>query len=133
MTDSTSNAADVVRAAMSAVENGDRDGWLGLFAEDAHLEDPVGQPPRDGRDEIAAFWDAGIAALEAVRFDVRKLHEVPEKVVVLADIAVTAPGGASASYDAVLHYVVDETGAIRSLRAFWDPQSVMAQLAGSSQ
>ena len=126
------NATDVVRAAMSAVESGDRDGWLGLFAEDAHLEDPVGQPARDGLGANAAFWDAGIAALEAVRFDVRKVHEIAEKTVVLADITVTAPGGASATYDAVLHYAIGEDGAIRSLRAFWDPQAVMAQLASSA-
>ena len=122
------NATDVVRAAMSAVESGDRDGWLGLFAEDAHLEDPVGQPARDGLGEIAAFWDAGIAALEAVRFDVRKVHEIAEKTVVLADITVTAPGGASATYDVAVHYVLDDAGSIASLRAFWDLASVASQL-----
>src|SRR5438094_10247213 len=35
----------------------DREGWLALFADDAVVEDPVGSPPRKGRDEIGAFWD----------------------------------------------------------------------------
>ena len=41
--------ADVAVRAMEAVGSGRRDEWLGLFAADAVLEDPVGQvPPRRG-------------------------------------------------------------------------------------
>jgi steroid Delta-isomerase len=125
----TADAAGVAAAAMTAVENGDRGAWLGLFAPDALLEDPVGQPARRGAEEIAAFWDVGIAALEDVRFEVRRVHRAPTEAVVLADISICAPGGATATYDAALHYVLDDSGAIQSLRAFWDPESVMAQLA----
>src|SRR5438309_3570497 len=41
----------------STFSAGDREAWLALFADDASLEDPVGSPPRQGRDDIAAFWD----------------------------------------------------------------------------
>ncbi len=126
------DAAEVAATAMSAVENGDRDAWLGLFAADALLEDPVGQPARRGAEEIAAFWDVGIAALEDVRFEVRRAHRAPTEAVVLADISIHAPGGATATYDAALHYVLDDSGAIKSLRAFWDPDSVMNQLAAGT-
>ncbi len=126
------DAADIAKTAMGAVERGDRDAWLGLFAADALLEDPVGQPARRGADEIAAFWDVGIAALEGVRFEVKRVHEAPAETVALVDVTIRAPGGASATYDAVLHYRLDDAGAIQSLRAFWDPESVMAQLAAGS-
>jgi ketosteroid isomerase-like protein len=116
---------------MSAVMAGDREAWIGGFAPDAVLEDPVGLPPHSGTDAIAAFWDNGIAGLESVRFEIRRVHEAPGEAVVLADIAIQAPGGAGATYDAVLHYAVDDAGAIRSLRAFWDPESVMSQLASA--
>src|SRR5690606_33867080 len=52
-------------ASMTAVEAGDRDGWLALFAPDAVVEDPIGPSPFDpegkghhGRDAIAAFYDS---------------------------------------------------------------------------
>ena len=36
------SARDLGQASMAAVEAGDRQAWLGLFAEDAVVEDPIG-------------------------------------------------------------------------------------------
>jgi steroid delta-isomerase len=124
------SAADVALRAMRSVQARQRETWLGLFATHAVLEDPVGHaPPRDGAGEVAEFWDAGIGVLEDVRFDVRRIHASPREAVVLADVAIRAPGGATATYDAVIHYTLDDSGAIIALRAFWDLPAVMAQLA----
>ena len=124
--------AEVAATAMRLVQDGERDAWLGLFAPDALLEDPVGHaPPRRGTDELAAFWDTAVAALDELRFDVRRLHETPLEAVALVDVAVWAPGGATATYDAAFHYTLDEHGAIGSLRAFWDLPAVLAQLAAA--
>jgi steroid delta-isomerase len=126
----TRTAADVARKAMSAVTAGSRDDWIGLFAECASLEDPVdGTSGRLGRAAIAEFWDTNITALDSVRFDIRRVHAVPGEALVLADVTVTAPGGASAHYDAAVHYRLNKNGEIESLRAFWDLPSVLAQLA----
>jgi steroid delta-isomerase len=122
--------ADVAVRAMEAVGAGRRDEWLGLFAADAVLEDPVGQvPARRGAAEIAEFWDTGIAGLEDVRFDVTRVHGAGPEAIVLADVSIRAPGGASATYDVAVHYVLDDAGSIASLRAFWDLASVASQLA----
>jgi hypothetical protein len=116
---------------MRAVEGKQRELWLGAFSDEALLEDPVGHAPsRRGADEIAGFWDAGIASLEAVRFDVQRAHEGPDEALMLVNVTARAPGGATASYDAALHYTFDAHGAIVSLRAFWDLPAVVAQFAG---
>ena len=122
--------AELARRAMRAVEEGRREAWLAGFRADAVLEDPVGHvPPRHGGEEIAAFWDMGIAALEDVSFDVRRAYAAPREALMLVDVSARAPGGATARYDAALHYVFDERGAIVSLRAFWDLPEVVAQFA----
>ena len=36
---------------------GDKEGYVGLFADDASLEDPVGAGVHTGREAISAFWD----------------------------------------------------------------------------
>ena len=36
------SARDLGRASMAAVESGDRQAWLDLFADDAIVEDPIG-------------------------------------------------------------------------------------------
>jgi steroid Delta-isomerase len=124
---------EVVERAMAAVERGERDVWLGLFAPEAVIEDPVGHvPPRQGADQLAEFWDTAIAGAESVRFDVRQVHEAPGEALAVAGVAVQAPGGATASYDVAVHYLFDDTGAIVSLRAFWDLTDVVAQLSRSA-
>jgi steroid Delta-isomerase len=128
----TMQSADVAAKAMRLVQEGERDAWLALFAPDALLEDPVGHaPPRRGATELAAFWDTGVAVLDNVRFDVRRLHAAPLEALALVDVAVCTPDGAAASYDAAFHYTLDEHGAIGSLRAFWDLPAVLAQLASA--
>ena len=56
-----SSADALIRATIERYQatfnSGDRDGWLALFTHDGVLEDPVGSPPRVGRDGLAAFWD----------------------------------------------------------------------------
>jgi steroid delta-isomerase len=118
---------------MDAVQRGARAEWLALFAANARLEDPVGAgPSRTGTGEIEAFWDTGIAMLEEVRFEVRRVHEAPGEAIVLADVSIRAPGGAGARYDAAIHYKFDDEGRISALRAFWDLAAVMEQLAAGA-
>ena len=84
--------ADVAAKAMRLVQDNERDAWLGLFAPGALLEEPVGHaPPRRGATELAAFWDTGIAVLDEVRFDVRRLHATPLEALALVDVAVPRP------------------------------------------
>jgi len=121
--------AAVARAAMEAVQGGRRDAWLALFADDALVEDPVGHlPPIEGREALAGFWDAGIAALSSVRFDVTREWEAGDEAMLLATVTVAAPTGADASYDGTFNYTIDDEGRIASLRAFWDLPAVGAAL-----
>ena len=122
------NAPDVALRAIQAVQRGARDEWLALFSADAVLEDPVGAPPRVGAEQIADFWDTGIAGLDEVRFDVGRVHDAPGEAIVLAEISIRATGGAAATYDSAIHYSLDEDGTIGSLRAFWDLDDVLRQL-----
>jgi ketosteroid isomerase-like protein len=123
----------IVERAMRLVERGERDAWLGLFAADAVIEDPVGHvPPRQGAAQLAEFWDTAIAGAEEVRFDIRRVHEAPGEALAVAEVAVRAPGGAGATYDVAVHYRFDDDGAIVALRAFWDLSDVVAQLAADA-
>ena len=57
-------SAAVRGAAVAAVEahirlwnNGDRVGWLRLFADDVTFDDPVGAPTKQGRVAAEQSWD----------------------------------------------------------------------------
>lgn len=124
------SAAELGKAAMSAVSEGRREDWLELFAIDARVEDPVGHlPPVDGREALAAFWDAAIAPLRSVRLDVTRVWDADREALLLADVSLVAPNGTDVAYDGAFGYRADAEGRIGTLRAFWDLPQVMAALA----
>jgi steroid Delta-isomerase len=118
----------VARAAMAAVREGRREDWLGSFADDARVEDPVGHvPPIVGQQALAQFWDLGIAPLTSVRFDVSREWEAGEEAMLLATVTVVAPNGTEVSYDGTFNYTIEDARIV-SLRAFWDMPAVAAAL-----
>lgn len=124
----------VARAAMRAVEEGRREDWLGCFAADARVEDPVGHlPPMLGRDALAAFWDGAISALSSTRFEVGRAWEAGDEAMLLATVRLAAANGAVAVYEGAFNYRIDADGAIVSLRAFWDLPAVAAALTGGQE
>ncbi len=121
--------AGVARAAMEAVQGGHRDTWLGLFADDSRIEDPVAHlPPIVGSDALAQFWDQAIDPLRSVRFEVGREWEAGAEAMLLATVTVVAPNGVEVAYDGTFNYRLDASGRIASLRAFWDLPAVASAL-----
>ena len=119
-------ARDASLASMRAVEAGDRDGWLALFAPDAVVQDPIGVSPLDpsgeghqGIDAIAAFYDSTIAPNE-VRFTIERSHAAGDEVANVGTITTTMADGTVVHTDLVGTYRVDAAGKLLSLRAFWE-------------
>ncbi len=112
---------------MAKAEAKDRQGWLGLFAADALVEDPVGPSVFDpegkghrGAEGIAAFYDNVISTSERVKFDMRQSAECGDECVFAGTIHIVLPGGQQGSVDLVNVYRVNGEGRIASLRSFWE-------------
>lgn len=110
---------------MTAVEAGDREAWLDLFAEDGVVQDPVGVSALDptglghrGRDAIGAFFDSVIGPNE-VRFTLRESWEADHEVANVGRITTTMDDGLVVHTDGVFTYRVDDDGKVVSLRAHW--------------
>lgn len=126
-----SSADAIIRATIERYQatfnSGDRDGWLALFTDDGELEDPVGSPPRVGRDGLAAFWDQ-IHGGE--RHDVeRSVHMVQRPLVCGLEAAwafeLRIPGGERIGVvEFIDHAVFTDDGMIRRLRAFWSEATI---------
>ena len=113
---------------MEAVEAGDRDGWIALFADEAVVEDPIGESPFDpeglghrGTDAIAAFYDTVIGTNESITFEIRESWAAGNEVANVGTISTTLPdGGGTVHTDGVFTYRVDDSGKVIALRAFWE-------------
>ena len=122
---------------MAAVKAKDRAGWLALWAEDGWVEDPVGPSWLDptgaghhGKEAIAAFFDATIATLEDVRFEIVDSFAAGSEVANVGTIHLSLPGGARARCEGVFVYRVNDEGLLLSLRAFWEVDRLTATMTG---
>ncbi len=111
---------------MAAVEGGDRDAWLALFAEDAVVEDPIGASPLDpsgagrrGKAAIAAFWDE-IISTGHIHFDLRESYACGDECANVGRITTTLPDGNRSVVEGVYTYRVDAEGRLVALRAYWE-------------
>lgn len=112
-----------------------KDAWLGLFADDAVVQDPVGISPLDpvgnghqGKEAISAFYDMTIGAAQ-VTMDVKASHPAGEECANLIEITTEYPNGLKVVVEVVSVYKANLDGQLESLRAFWDFDVALKQLS----
>jgi ketosteroid isomerase-like protein len=120
-------AFEMSKKSMQTTEAKDRDGWLGLFADDAVVEDPVGPSMFDpeakghrGKQAITAFYDNVITTSEKIEFTIRDSYECGSEVANVGQIRITLPGDQVGIVPIVNIYKVNEAGKLVSLRSFWE-------------
>ncbi len=120
---------------MAAVAAGRRDEWLGLFAPDALVEDPVGPSMLDpegkghrGRDGLGKFWDQHVSTVSRYHFQVTDSFANGPCCANILSLAMDLGRGATMTVDCVIVYTVDEDGLITLIRAHWEPDRALATL-----
>jgi len=125
------------KRSLAAVQAKDREAWVGLFADDAVVEDPVGVSPIDptgkghrGRDAIGRFWDRQIAPV-TVRFEVRESYASGDECANVGTITIGMPNGMRSRVDGVFVYRVNDAGKLVSMRAFWEFDRMLASISAA--
>jgi len=137
MTSDIMTARDLARASQAAVKARDRAAWLGLFAPDAVIEDPIGPSPFDpdgrghrGPAAIAAFYDTVIAPNELITFEIENSYLCGDEVADVGIIRTVLPGGQHvAVVYGVYTYRSNGAGRLAALRAFWEFDKVALEPA----
>lgn len=127
---------DLTIRSMTAVETGDREGWLSLFADDAIVEDPIGPSSFDpegtghrGVDGIRAFWD-NVISQAPVRFTIRESYAAGNECANVGTVTIELEGGSRAVVEGVYTYRVDDAGKLLALRAFWEQDKMRIEGPG---
>lgn len=109
----------------------DRAGWVGLFARDGEVNDPVGSRPHRGREAIERFYDTFIAP-NHIAFAVE--HDIVRGMSVMRDLVLTSTMSTGLAIPVPMHLrydLVEEGGVlkIRRLFAHWElPVLLLRQL-----
>jgi len=117
------------------VANHDKAGWLGMFAEDGVIEDPIGpsilDPDGKGHSTPEArdtFWDNNIANadIEYVLHQSYTSYRECANIVTL-NVVITMDGKKySQQVNGIFTYSVNEQGKLTALRGFWEFDEGMA-------
>ncbi|WP_043652221.1 nuclear transport factor 2 family protein [Nocardia thailandica] len=119
-----------VLASPRAVAAHDKSAWVGLFAGDAEVNDPVGSRPHTGPAAIARFYDTFIAPND-IAFDVARDVVGGRTVVRDLFIATTMSTGATVRVPMHLRYdlaELDGSWKIVRLAAHWEFTAMVTQL-----
>ena len=127
------------RANMQSIEYamaGNKDAWLGLYADDAVLADPVGASPLDpggqghhGKAAIERFWDTVIGPSNLTM----TVHQRCPSGAASCAVSMTAKNdlgnGLHTTVDMIAIYEVNDDGKITRMKAYWNWDDMAAQLA----
>ncbi|MEZ5538493.1 MAG: nuclear transport factor 2 family protein [Pseudomonadales bacterium] len=135
MTEHTEHLA--IKANMQSVAlamQGDREGWLALYADDAVVQDPVGISPFDtsgaghqGKAAIAKFWDMVIGPSK-LTINVHKRIPSGERSCAVLQTAINDMGKGKTEVEMIAVYEVSDEGKIIRMSAFWSWADMESQL-----
>jgi steroid delta-isomerase len=104
---------------VEAINSRDASVIAAQFTPDAVQADPVTNPPNVGRDAIAAFFEASIAASDTWRFTAERVHTCGQHVAIDFTIEVVT-GGGTMTIDGIEVFAADDDGRFTSAHAYWD-------------
>ncbi|MBP1684315.1 MAG: ketosteroid isomerase [Deltaproteobacteria bacterium] len=124
------------------VHNHNKAGWLGMFAENGIIEDPIGVSPLDptGKGhrtpaEREAFWDNNIAN-SSIKITIHDSYAAGNEVANHVTLDMLVPMGDkkfSQQVNGVFTYLVDGQGKLLALRGYWqleDAAKTIREVAG---
>jgi len=124
------------------VQTHNKEGWLGLYAEDAIIEDPIGVSMIDpvgkghrGPAAREAFWDNFIAPAN-ISIEIHHSYAAGMEVANRITITTEIPAGEGKKYvqlvTGIFTYHVNEEGKLLSLRGYWetdDPANSLTEVS----
>lgn len=132
---SASALLEAVEQSPKAVAVHDKSAWVGLFAADGQVNDPVGSTPHVGTAAIGRFFDTFIAP-NTIEFDVQQ--DVVAGMSVLRDLTVRTTMSTGVTLHIPMHLRYDLISAgpdselkIQRLFAHWELQKMIGQLLSS--
>ncbi|ARS27666.1 nuclear transport factor 2 family protein [Sphingomonas sp. KC8] len=120
------SARELSLASLDAVKSRQRELWLSLFADDAIVEDPVGQSPFDpagkghrGHEAIGRFYDMVVAQNTTFEYRIREWYACGNEVASAATFVISNAHATNQQVDLIIIHKANDEGKLTSLRAFW--------------
>ena len=117
-----------VRAYFLAIRAMDPELIASTFAEDATTYDPVGSAGVTGREAIREFFTSIYKNFKSVALTEDSIFVAGNGAAVKWTGKGTSANGKNVNFEGIDVFEVDADGKIRTIRAYWNPAEMIAQL-----
>lgn len=117
-----------VRAYFLAIRAMDPEAFANTFAEDGTTFDPVNSPGITGRDGIREFLQSICKNFKSVGLTEDSVFVAGNGAAVKWTGSGTSINGSEVRFEGIDVFEVNEDGKIQTLRAYWNPAEMIAQL-----
>ena len=117
-----------VRAYFLAIRAMDPEAIASTFAEDGTTYDPVGSEGVTGRDAIREFFSSIYKNFKNVTLTEDSIFVAGDGAAVKWTGKGTSANGKNVNFEGIDVFEVDADGKIRTVRAYWNPAEMIAQL-----
>ena len=118
-----------VTAYFNAICSLDCEAWIATFASDGVSYEP-GNPPLAGHDMLRAFFNGVAAGFESISMLPDQIFVVGNEAGVKWSASGMGKSGRPAQFEGIDVFTLNDDGKIQTVKAYWDPAAMMAQLMG---
>lgn len=111
----------------TAIRALDVEAWLNTFATDATSYEP-GNPPLQGYDALRAFFNGVAGGFAEIEMRPEQIFVVGNEAAVKWAARGTGKNGRAVTFEGIDFFVVNEQGRIQTVKSYWDPAAMMAEL-----
>jgi steroid delta-isomerase len=125
---SPETVSQTVKDYFAALRAMNQQSWVDTFAEDAVSHDPVGAPPIIGHEKLAEFFQSVTAAFKEVGLTEDDVFITGNSAAVKWTGRGISKQGRKVHFEGIDIIEMNDAGKIQTLRAYWNPAEMMAQL-----
>lgn len=114
----------------AATRKMDVDAWLATMSDDIVSYQPVGTPPLKGRQAMRKFFLNLAEVFETLGMTEEFIHIADNQVAVKWIGFGTGKNGREVTFEGIDLLEMDVIGLIQTVRAYWNPAEVIAELQG---
>lgn len=124
---SPETVTQVVNEYFDAICNLNCEAWLATFAADAVSYEP-GNPPLAGHDMLRAFFNGVAGGFETIEMRPKEIYVVGNEAGVKWAASGLGKTGRTANFEGIDIFTLNDDGKVQTLKAYWNPAAMMAQL-----
>ena len=117
----------VINNYFTAISTLNCEAWIATFAADAVSYEP-GNPPLAGHDALRAFFNGVAGGFENIRMMPDQIFAIGNEAGVKWSAHGLGKTGREATFEGIDVFTINDEGKIQTLKAYWDPAAMMAQL-----